>query len=245
MKKRFIAGIILVLLTLGSAAGFLFWVSGIAAPMPEALKALESDAQVQVEDRGWWVFTPTQGKPAKGFLFYPGGKVDPRSYAPLMHQIAQSGFLVVLVPMPLNLAIFAPGKADEVMKTFPGDVSWILGGHSLGGASALAFAKDHPQNVKGVVLLASYPPEGLNLSKTNLRILSVYGEKDGLSTPEKITRSQALLPRGTAWVEIKGGNHAQFGWYGPQVGDNMAEISRENQQQTILGALIPFLKSID
>jgi hypothetical protein len=28
-------------------------------------------------------------------------------------------------------------------------------------------------------------------------------------------------------VSIEGGNHAQFGWYGPQEGDNPATISRE------------------
>jgi len=43
-----------------------------------------------------------------GFIMYPGGRVDARSYAPAAHSIAAHGFLVVIVPMPLNLAIFAP-----------------------------------------------------------------------------------------------------------------------------------------
>ncbi|HUV28166.1 MAG TPA: alpha/beta hydrolase, partial [Anaerolineales bacterium] len=30
------------------------------------------------------------------------------------------------------------------------------------------------------------------------------------------------------------GNHAQFGWYGDQAGDNPASISREKQQQRII-----------
>jgi hypothetical protein len=33
------------------------------------------------------------------------------------------------------------------------------------------------------------------------------------------------------WVAIKGGHHAQFGWYGPQNRDNPATISREAHQE--------------
>jgi len=38
----------------------------------------------------------------------------------------------------------------------------------------------------------------------------------------------------TQWVAIDGGDHAQFGWYGPQDGDQPATISREAQQAQVL-----------
>jgi len=46
------------------------------------------------------------------------------------------------------------------------------------------------------------------------------------------------------WFVIVGGNHAQFGWYGPQPGDNPAEISREAQQQQVVESTIEMLKSL-
>ena len=51
-------------------------------------------------------------------------------------------------------------------------------------------------------------------------------------------------PETTAWVAIEGGNHAQFGWYGPQRGDNPASISREAQQEQIVRATLALLSSL-
>jgi hypothetical protein len=67
---------------------------------------------------------------------------------------------------------------------------------------------------------------------------------DGLSKPDRITSSAALLPSGTVFVAIEGGNHAQFGWYGDQSGDNPATISREDQQEQIVQATAALLASL-
>jgi hypothetical protein len=53
-----------------------------------------------------------------------------------------------------------------------------------------------------------------------------------------------LLPTDATFVPIQGGDHAQFGWYGPQPGDNPASISREIQQAQIVQATEDFLKSL-
>jgi hypothetical protein len=53
-----------------------------------------------------------------------------------------------------------------------------------------------------------------------------------------------LLPADTVWIAIQGGDHAQFGWYGPQSGDNPATIGREEQQKQIIQATITFLDSL-
>jgi hypothetical protein len=60
------------LLTL-AGVGFLLWASGAAMPMPEALAALESDAQVRVETDPWLVFRPSNQDPTTGLILYPGG----------------------------------------------------------------------------------------------------------------------------------------------------------------------------
>jgi len=70
--------------------------------MSEALEALDSDEIVTVQNEPWLVFQPAQETPTTGSDFYPGGRVDPRAYAPAAYKIAENGYLVVIVPMPLN-----------------------------------------------------------------------------------------------------------------------------------------------
>jgi dienelactone hydrolase len=215
---------------------FFLWASAAATPMPEALAALESDASVQVETDPWLVFQPAGAEPTVGLILYPGGRVDPRGYAPTARALAEEGYLAVIVPMPLNLAVLAPGRAAEVMAAFPGIERWAVGGHSLGGAMAANFAHDHADAVRGLVLWAAYPAGGDDLSGSGLAASSISGTLDGLATPDQIEASRPLLPPDTRWIAIEGGNHAQFGWYGPQSGDNEATISREEQQAQIVEA---------
>jgi pimeloyl-ACP methyl ester carboxylesterase len=178
-------------------------------------------------------------------ILYPGGRVDARAYAPAARAIAEAGYLVAIAPMPLNLAVFAPDRAAEVMQAFPEIEQWAVGGHSLGGAMAARFADQHPEAVDGLVLWAAYPAESNGLSDESLEVASISGTRDGLSTPAKIEASRELLPADTEWVAIEGGNHAQFGWYGPQSGDGKADVSREDQQQKIIDATIDLLSCLD
>jgi hypothetical protein len=232
---------LVLILALG---GFVIWASMAATPMPEALSALQSDAQVEVETEPWLVFRPVGGNPTVGLILYPGGRVDARAYAPTARALAQEGFLVVIVPMPLNLAIFGPDRAAEVMVAFPDIGRWAVGGHSLGGAMSARFAYQNSEAVEGLVLWAAYPASMDDLSGYSLRVTSIYGTRDGLATEDKIAASRPLLPLDTSWVAIEGGNHAQFGWYGPQSGDQAATISREEQQKQIVAATLALLSRL-
>ena len=227
---------LLPLVVIAALGGFVVWASAAAAPMPEALIALESDTQVQVETEPWLIFRPADGQPERGLVLYPGARVDPRAYAPAAHALAEEGYLVVIVPMPLNLAIFAPDRAAEVIAAFPELGQWAVGGHSLGGAMAARFAYENRDAVRGLVLWAAYPASTDDLSGDSMAVASIYGTRDGLTTKEEIAASRSLLPPDTSWVAIEGGNHAQFGWYGPQAGDGSATISREEQQRQIVAA---------
>jgi len=222
-------------------AGFVMWANTPAKPMPEALAALPSDAQVRVDTESWLVFRPADEEPTVGLILYPGGRVDARAYAPTARDIATEGYLTVIVPMPLNLAVFGSDLAKEVIAAFPQVNRWAIGGHSLGGAMAARFAYRHPDAVHGLALWASYPAGSDDLSDRNLAVVSIYGTRDGLASEEKIAPSQALLPRDTRWVAIQGGNHAQFGWYGPQNGDEPPTISRARQQDVIVQTMLDFL----
>ena len=235
--------LVLALIMAAGTTGFVIWGETPAQPMPEAFAALESGDGVIVTSSQWLVFTPSALQPSIGFIIYPGGRVDYRAYAPAAHQIAAQGYLVVIVRMPLNLAIFGSDAADSVIAAYPAVQHWIIGGHSLGGAMAANFAKTHPGAVQGLALWAAYPASSDDLSRSGLRVVSISGSLDGLATSEKIEASRQLLPADTIWAPIAGGNHAQFGWYGNQAGDNPASISRSDQQSQIVAATLALLEN--
>jgi pimeloyl-ACP methyl ester carboxylesterase len=191
------------------------------------------------------VFHPVACQPETGLIFYPGGRVDPRSYAPPARAIAEKCSLVVIVPMPLNLAVFGSNRAAGIIASYPEIKRWAISGHSLGGAMAAHFAAKNPNAVKGIAFWAAYPASRDNLSSSGLQITSISGSLDGRASPEKIAASRPMLPAVTTWVPIEGGNHAQFGWYGPQPGDNPAAISRESQQAQTVKATLDLLARLN
>lgn len=245
MKKiqRRSAALLGILLLLG-AGGFVAWASAVPAPQAEALAALVPDEAVTVEQGRWLVFAPPGAPPPIGFIIYPGGRVDARAYAPAARAIAAEGYQVVIVPMPLNLAVLAPGRAAEVISAYPGVMAWAVGGHSLGGAMAANFAAGRPGVVRGLVLWAAYPAAGDDLSGQDLAVVSIYGTRDGVASVDDVTAAQARLPADTRWLAIEGGNHAQFGWYGPQVGDNAASLSHAEQQAAVVAATVSLLERL-
>jgi hypothetical protein len=233
----------ILLVAVLAAIGFIFWANDVSGPSVEALQAYQTDNQVTVtQEDGLATFGWAGVESSTGFVFYPGGRVDYRSYAPLLRQIAARGYFVVLTPMPLNLAFFDVGAADRVMENYPQIKHWAIGGHSLGGVAAATYAASHPA-IEGVVFWASYPANG-TLRDMTLRVLSIYGSNDGLASPFDIDASRALLPTDSIFIEIAGGNHSQFGSYGPQAGDNPASISAEEQWREVADATVTFLYSL-
>ncbi len=225
-------------------AGFLVWAMTPLGPTDAALAALESDDQVVVEQGEWLVFRPTAVQPNTGFIFYPGGHVDYRSYAPQMRSLAAQGYLAVIAPMPLSLAVFAPDKAADIVASFPEIGQWAVGGHSLGGAMAANFVFGNPEAVDGLALWAAYPADNNSLADHSLAVTSIYGTNDQVATPDTILASKPLLPPATGWVAIEGGNHAQFGSYGPQPGDGEPTISGEEQTREVVAATVKLLAGL-
>ena len=240
MNRLRVALIGLLAVLVLAVGGFVVWAETPLGPMPEAVAALESNGDVTVQTHPWLLFAPSEKTPAIGLIFYPGGRVDPVSYAPAARAIAAQGYLVVIPPVPLNLAVFAPDIAADVIAANPAIKRWFVGGHSLGGAMAADFAYKNPEMVDGLVLWASYPAGSSDFSqRPEFPILSAYGSED--FSLDSIEASRALLPSTVDWVEIAGGNHAQCGWYGTQPGDNPATISREDQQAQLITATVDFL----
>ena len=187
---------------------------------------LVSDEQVRVEktEYGWLLDGPSE---ENAMVFYPGAKVEETAYAPLLHRFAEEGMDVCLVKMPFRLAFLGIGKASDVMAQYDYE-NWYIGGHSLGGAMAAAYAARHGDALAGVVLCAAYPIGALDQHMTEI---CVYGSEDGVLDPKRLESSRAYAPETCFEHVIEGGNHAQFGNYGPQRGDGAATISAEEQQR--------------
>jgi hypothetical protein len=244
LRRRYKILIIVLLVALVIFTGFIVWAETPPSPMKQAINALQSDSNVTVISGQWLTFKPTTTNYTTGLIIYPGGRVDYRSYAPLAHAIANEGYLTIIMPMPLNLAVFGANAANDVIKSCPEITSWAIGGHSLGGTMAAQYTYQNPSKVQGLVLWAAYPASGNNLSKYDLLVTTVHGSNDGLVSTSQIQNSLEMLPPTTVYVEIAGGNHAQFGYYGDQSGDNQATITREAQQSQTLNATVELLQKL-
>lgn len=200
--------------------------------------------KIEIENSSDFIFLrPTDKAFSQGIMFYPGGLVEPDAYIKLFSLAAARGYPVVILKMPFNLAVFDINKGRNYVKRFESVTSWVLAGHSLGGAMAVTSVKENPGLYKGLILMAAYPPEDASLADLNIPVLSLYAENDGLATLKKIDQARPLLPPGTKYFEISGGNHAGFGSYGPQDKDGLAEISEEEQHGIILKQILLFFEN--
>ena len=245
MKRNFrIAAAVVTVVLLVFVTVFVVWASDASVPTDTALQALNSDSQVYMSaENGWVIFFPADNqRPETGFVFYPGGKVDYRAYAPVLKLIASKGYFVAVVPAPLNLAFFDVNAAVRVEAAYPEIQNWFVGGHSLGGVAASSYAASH-LDIRGVVFWASYPADD-SLKTKNIPAVSIYGTNDGLATGDTLDASRDLLLPDTKFIAIEGGNHAQFGSYGPQAGDNEATISPEDQWVQAANATVEFFEAV-
>jgi pimeloyl-ACP methyl ester carboxylesterase len=226
--------------------GFVIWASQALGPETRAMESLQSDDTIVfTQMNGWLVFEPLGKESQTGLILYPGARVDYRAYAPHAREISQAGFTVVIVRMPLNFAFFGINRAEDVIMAFPEVEHWAVGGHSLGGAMAAQFASTNTPVVDGLVLWASYPADSNDLSSENLSVISIYASEDALASLEEIESSRRFLPSTATFVEIEGGNHAGFGWYGDQNSDGQAWLSKDEQQRQIVDATVAFLRALE
>ena len=228
-KKCLIAGG-MILLVLAILAGMFFWyVSDYYRAEDVALEVLTRNSGITMQDN-LTVLSPTYPTDT-AIIFYPGAKVEAEAYLPLLDQLRQTGITCILVHMPFHMAIFDANAAEEVITQFPEFQHWYIAGHSMGGAMASKFASDHPGQVDGLILMGAYIYGDYPDEKT----LTIYGSLNQ-SVEDHIDYTENI-------VEIQGGNHAQFGNYGPQKGDLPATISAQEQQAQTVAAIEAFLSA--
>lgn len=195
-------------------------------------------------------FAAAGGEQRAGLVFIPGGMVQPEAYAPLLRAVAEAGHTAVLVRLPSLGGRHAPGedgrreaayRATQALDDAPGDRHWVVAGHSLGGHIAALVAASDPDRAGALVLIGTSHPRDFSLADYDRPVVKVYGTRDRIASLEKMQANAHQLPTTTRWVGIEGGNHSQFGYYGFQLGDGRARITREEQQAHVLAVLLDVL----
>ena len=234
-RKLRIASIITVLvLTVLIGACAIYLGDYYRADMDAIQAFLPADTRWEEAPEGTIVFAPENA--VRGFIFYPGGKVEHTAYIPLLHALSEQGVLTVLVEMPFHLAVLDVNAADGIQAMYPEITDWYIGGHSLGGSMAASYLSSHTDDFAGLVLLGAYSTA--DLSRTDLDVLSVYGSEDRVMNPEKYENTKTNLPDDFTEVVIEGGCHAHFGMYGAQAGDGTPSITNEEQIAKSVEAIV-------
>ncbi len=227
--KRILLALLALVLLL--AAAFLVYAADYRRADETALALLDSSAVTQ--DGTLTILAADPGNDSgAGLIFYPGGKVEETAYLPLLERLREGGVTCVLVKVPLRLAVFHINAADAVYDRVPGVSRWYIGGHSLGGAMASSYAAGNEDRLDGLILLGAYP-----VNDSPIDALCIYGSEDIQLDLSKLAGVSNVL-------RLEGGNHAQFGNYGPQEGDGTATISRESQQAQAAEAILAFINDV-
>lgn len=217
------------------------------------LTAGDNSVSVESSPETLGFFPPFEQTPI-GLLFFSGAGVAAEAYAPLLRPIAASGFPVVVVRLPYRIAplerhkVEAIRRARAAMEARRVVRSWVVAGHSLGGALAARLVHEGQQGQDGrpavaaLVLIATSHPKTFDLSQSSVPVTKIYASNDGIATKATIDETKALLPLNTRWVQIQGGNHSQFAHYGHQLFDGTATISRDEQQDITRNVLRDVLR---
>ena len=198
----------------------------------EYLKS-SNDVKVVKIDDGYFFDGPSE---EKAIIFYPGAKVESEAYAKLMYNIALNGYDCFLLNMLFRIAFLGSNKASNIMNKYEYD-NYYLAGHSMGGVVAANYVYKNSDNVKGLLLLASYSTKKID---DEIKMISIYGDKDGVLNMNSYKNSFKYNSKQFKEVIIPGGNHANFGDYGFQKGDNESDISMDEQIAYVVHALTFF-----
>jgi len=233
MNRKIKIGIIIIIVLVIAYAAFTFLSYNHAEDT--ATKYLNGTSEVSVVKIDNGLFVDGEGNDT-ALIFYPGAKVEYTSYLPMLCDLASEGVDCYVVQMPFNFAIFGENEADSIIDS-TNYSHYLLSGHSMGGYVASSYMA-HSGKGDGLVLFAAYPTE-----KVEKPVLSIYGSDDGVLNFKTYNESKTLMDNLTE-VIIDGGNHAQFGYYGNQSGDNPSKITPERQQSESVDEIVKFIDKL-
>lgn len=244
MKRKKIWKVIR-LIWIGTGILAMLWMWSTFWPRDVSDNIFENDQEVIVQEgEAMLSFLSTQASETE-VIFYPGGMVNPISYAPLGRRLAKSGYSVHIIHMPWRMATKGYTQILDLFDLDDPNKKYILGGHSQGAKMAAQFVYEHPGLIDGLFLLGTSHPRDYDMSDVEIPCLKLYAEFDGLASVAEVRENQELMPKGSQMILIEGGNHSQFGYMGQLFMDESAEIDREEQQAIILQELLTFIRSLE
>ncbi len=230
--KRIIIGIVSIFILIIAGLAIYSSTSYKALPeMDQAIDAIDFNNINRLETNTYIKYDVLD--PKANIIFIPGGLVSPKSYEYLAAKLAEQGYNVTIVKALFNLAILTPNASKKYIDP---NLENIIIGHSLGGVVASMVASKN-EAISKIIMLGSYPIKDI----TSQESLFITAEHDMLMDQDKFDDSLMYVNEQNTTFEITGGNHAQFGWYGPQKGDGKADITTLEQQNIVVSKIIEFL----
>jgi len=234
------------------AISLMLWLANSLRTRGDDDEVLRSGPVVAIQDKAEFLaFLPVPARDRTALIFICGSAVAAEAYTELLRPVAEAGFAVFIVRLPYR---FAPlhshrqivfDRVRRVIDAYPDVANWVVSGHSLGGALAAGLAAAGTDPLSGLALIATTHPRVDDLSQLRYPVTVIYATRDGIANAGKVRANRVRLPQHTQWVEIAGGNHAQFGRYGEQAFDGDATISREAQEALTRLAVIRLLDEVD
>jgi pimeloyl-ACP methyl ester carboxylesterase len=204
------------------------------------IRVTETDAFVR--------FDPAASRDARWMLL-PGCPADPHAYGPLARAVASRGYVSVIVKVPYRCAPWPQHSAQlrQRVRDIAGSCTscpWALAGHSRGVRHALEIVRALPrEEIAALLLIGSTHPRDDDYSDLSMPVMKIMASEDGVAPLDTALGHRALLPASTRFEVIEGGNHAQFGYYGFQLFDHRARISREEQHARTAELVISMLET--
>jgi hypothetical protein len=211
----------------------------------QGLQAMSDNAHSRLIDQKRAIQLQPFASYQKTVVFYPGAFVDPRAYVPMGRYLAANNIGCIIVKMPLRCALFAYSSAKNIINHEDIRMEYILGGHSHGASMALKFVRTHPYLFHKIMLLGSRYPQMKDMSDMKLRVLKIYGTRDGIETARSVEANRKQLPSDAIFLKIEGGNHSGFAEFRHQPFDKKALISKAQQQLLSWKAMVDFIHQND
>jgi pimeloyl-ACP methyl ester carboxylesterase len=120
------------------------------------------------------------------------------------------------------------------------ECDWTIVGHSRGAVHALDLVAAMPGRFSSLVIAGSTHPREKDFSRVPIRVMKVIATNDGVAPMAMSDSNRRLLPPSVRWEIIEGGNHSQFGYYGFQIFDGRATISRQEQHSHVVDSILSF-----
>ena len=202
-----------------------------------------SDSTISIEETDdSFMFKTLHPQSEYEIVFLQGGMVDPKAYAPLCRKLASYGFTSHLLKIPLRMPVW---NQDRILNMFDfKSGKYVLAGHSQGAKIAAQLVYENPTLFQGLILIGSSHPRDIDMSRISVPTVKIYAEFDGLASTEKVFANSDKLPFDHELLQVKGGNHSQFGYIGKLLMDNKPKIAVKEQQHYTFAFMIKFMNKL-